>query len=96
MRISNNEELNFNYLKVQKDINIRFNRFLTKKIRVGIYTYSLKNGGLQKLTSLIIKYFLEQKIYDLYIYNKVLYFLDLLINIKSNGHLIFSNGSYDI
>ena len=65
MRISNNEELNFNYLKVQKDINIRFNKKLTKKIRVGIYTYSLKNGGLQKLTSLII--FLNKK-YMIYIY----------------------------
>ena len=64
----NNRELNINYLKVQNDINLKFNKRLTKKIRIGIYTYSLKNGGSQKITSLIIKYFLEQKIYDLYVY----------------------------
>ena len=67
----NNSELNENYLKIQKSIKIRFNNQLKGKIRIGIYTYSLKNGGLQKLTSLIIKYFIKTRIYDLYIYTKL-------------------------
>lgn len=68
---NSNSELNENYIKIQKSINIRFNNKLESKIKIGIYTYSLKNGGLQKLTSLIIKYFLKARIYDLYIYTKL-------------------------
>ena len=67
----NNNELNENYLKIQKDININFHNKISNKIRIGIYTYSLKNGGLQKLTSLILKYFLSTKIYNLYIFTKL-------------------------
>ena len=67
----NNLELNEQYLKIQKNINIKFNKKLKSKIKIGIYTYSLKNGGLQKLTSLIIKYFLKSKIYEIYIYTKL-------------------------
>ena len=66
-----NLELNKHYLKIQKDIGLKFNKKLKNKIKIGIYTNSLKNGGLQKLTSLIIKYFLKEKIYKLFIYTKL-------------------------
>ena len=33
--------------------------------------FSLKNGGLQRLTSLILKYFDKMKIYEIYLFTKV-------------------------
>ena len=67
----NNLEINKIYLKIQNEIELKFNNKLKNKIKIGIYTYGFRNGGLQKLTSLIIKYFLREKIYDLYIYTKI-------------------------
>ena len=61
-------ELNKYYRQIQRNINLKFNNNLKDKIKIGIYTYSFKNGGLQKLTSLILKYFHNIKIYDIYIF----------------------------
>ena len=63
-------ELNKNYIEIQKNLNLKFNNKLKNKIRIAIYTFSLKDGGLQKLTSLIIKYFYKIKIYELYLFTK--------------------------
>ena len=46
-------ELNKYYRQIQRNINLKFNNNLKDKIKIGIYTYSFKNGGLQKLTSLM-------------------------------------------
>jgi len=64
-------EINHNYLKFQKDLNLSLNDKLSKKIRIGFYTYSLKNGGLQRLTSLIINFISKIKIYDIYLFTKI-------------------------
>lgn len=66
-----NIDLNKNYLKIQKDINLKFKNKIKNKIKIGIYTCSLKNGGLQRLTSLILKYFEKIKIYEIYLFTKV-------------------------
>lgn len=63
-------EINENYLQMQNEINIKFNNKLKKKIRIGFYTYSLKDGGLQRLTSLILKYLSNITIYDIYLFTK--------------------------
>ena len=63
--------LNKYYFQIQKDINLKFNNKLKDKIKIGIYTYSFKNGGLQKLTSLILKYFHNIKIYKIYIFTQI-------------------------
>ncbi len=65
------EDLNKNYIKIQNDINLHFKNKIKKKIKIGILTYSLKNGGLQRLTSLIIKFFEEMKIYEIYLFTKL-------------------------
>ena len=62
--------MNKNYIEIQKNLNLKFNNKLKNKIRIAIYTFSLKDGGLQKLTSLIIKYFYKIKIYELYLFTK--------------------------
>lgn len=62
------EELNKTYTELQKNIQLNFNNTLKKKIKIGIYTYNLKNGGLQRLTSLILKFFYNIEIYDIYLF----------------------------
>ena len=65
-------ELNKNYLKIQNDINLKFkNNNINEKIKIGIYTYSLENGGLQRLTSLMIKFFVKTKIYEIYLFTQL-------------------------
>ena len=66
-----NKDLNKHYLKIQNEINLKFNHKIKNKIKIGIYTYSLKDGGLQRLTSLILKYFEKIKIYEIYLFTKV-------------------------
>jgi hypothetical protein len=68
----NKIDLNNNYLKIQNDINIKFkNKNINKKIRFGIYTYCLKDGGLQKLTSIMLKFFVKIKIYEIYLFTQI-------------------------
>ena len=69
--LNNNKELNKNYLKIQNDINLKFKNKINKKIKIGIYTYCLKNGGLQRLTSLMLKYFEKIKIYEIYLFTQL-------------------------
>ena len=63
-------ELNINYNKIQKNLNLKFDNTIKKKLRIGIYTYCLKNGGLQRLTSLMLKYFNKIKIFDIYLFTQ--------------------------
>ena len=53
---------NYNYL-FQKDKN--FN-----KIRLGIFANSLKNGGTERQTSLLLNYFNKVKIFELFLFTK--------------------------
>ena len=63
-------ELNINYYNIQKNLNLKFDSKIKKKLRIGIYTYCLKNGGLQRLTSLMLKYFNQIKIFDIYLFTQ--------------------------
>jgi hypothetical protein len=56
------EYLNDNFIK--KEYNISKYR---KKIKLGIYTYSLKGGGTERLTSLFINYLSQTKLFDIYL-----------------------------
>ena len=58
-------------MKIQNDINLKFKNKINKKIKIGIYTYCLKNGGLQRLTSLMLKYFEKMKIYEIYLFTQL-------------------------
>ena len=63
-------ELKKNYLITQKDLNLVFNNIIKNKIRIGIYIYNLKNGGTQRITSLLLNYFYKLKLFDLFLFTQ--------------------------
>ena len=65
-----NKELIQNYLNAQMYLNITFNHAINNKIKLGIYTYSLKNGGTQRITALLLNYIIKINIFDIYIYSQ--------------------------
>lgn len=60
-------ELNKNYIKIQLDLNLTFNNKLKDKIKLAIYYTSIKNGGIERLTSLLLNYLDKAKIFDTYL-----------------------------
>ena len=63
----NTIELNENYLQLQSDLNLKFNNKINNKIRIGIYYSSIKNGGIERLTALLLNYLDKIKIFDIYL-----------------------------
>ena len=61
-------ELNENYIKIQKHLNLTFNKKIKKKIKIGIYTLGLSDAGMQRSTSLMINSFYKIKIFDIYLF----------------------------
>ena len=71
--ITNNNaksNLNINYFQVQSDIKLFFNNNINKKIRIGIYTHNLSNGGLQRITSILVNYLEKFKIFKIYLFTQ--------------------------
>lgn len=66
-----NLNLNNNYLKIGKFLNIYFNNELKNKIKIAIYCYSIKNGGRARMTALLVNYLYQIKIFKLYLFTKV-------------------------
>ena len=62
--------INFNYLQIQNEYNISFNNKIKNKINIGIYTFSIKNGGRARSTSLLINYFKNIKIFNIYFFTR--------------------------
>ena len=60
-------ELENNYLKIQLDLNLSFGNNLKKKINLAIYYNSIKNGGVERLTSLLLNYLNNAKIFNLFL-----------------------------
>ena len=79
----NNFNINYNYLNIQKYINITFNNKIYKKIRIGIYTFGLTNAGLQRSTALIVDHFFKIKIFEIYLFT--------INNKEDNEYLIPKN-----
>ena len=80
---SHNLKLNINYLYLQKYLNINFNNIIIKKIRIGIYTHSLRYGGIQRISALLINYFYKTKIFNLFLFSEK--------NKQKNEYLIPNN-----
>jgi hypothetical protein len=68
MHANFNSELNKNYLKTQKHLNLYFNNQMKNRIKIAIYTFSLIGGGLQRQTSLFLYYLRNIKIFDIYLF----------------------------
>lgn len=63
-------KINKNYLKIQFKLNIIFSKNLKDKLRIGIYTYCIKNGGRARITSILLNYFHKIKIFKVYLFTK--------------------------
>ena len=62
-------KLNEEYLQFKAGLNINFNNNINKIIRIGIYTISISDGGLQRITSIIINFLDNIKIFKIYLFS---------------------------
>ena len=60
--------INEDYLIIQKNLNLSFPNNIKHKIRIGIYCSSLKNGGLERVISILINYLYRVKIFELHLF----------------------------
>ena len=61
-------ELNKTYIKYQRELNLTFHNKIQKKIRIGIYTFCMKNGGRARITSILINLLYKIKIFNIYLF----------------------------
>jgi hypothetical protein len=66
----NNIIINKNYIQIQKKINISFNNRIKSKLNIGIYAFGIKNGGRARSTALLINYFKNIAIFNLYLFTR--------------------------
>ena len=59
------DKANDNYNLTQKGLNLTFPYTINNKINIGIYTYRIKDGGRARITSLLINYFNNLKIFNI-------------------------------
>ena len=59
--------LNKTYKKIQLDLNLTFNKILKNKIKLSIYYQSIKNGGIERLTALLLNYLDKVEIFETYL-----------------------------
>lgn len=65
-----NKCLNYNYNNYVRLLNLSFNNNITKKIKIGIYTYSIKNGGRARITAILINKLYKIKIFEIILFTK--------------------------
>jgi hypothetical protein len=59
-----------NYLNLQKRLKTKFYNKIINKIRIGIFTHSLRNGGIQRMSALLINYLYKTNIFNLYLFSQ--------------------------
>ena len=62
--------INHCYLELQKFLNLTFSNNINKAIRIGIYTRSLSDGGIQRITSKLLDSLDGIKIFKLYLFTQ--------------------------
>ena len=55
-------ELIKEYSKIQSELNLNYTNNINNEIRIGIYTVSLSDGGLQRITSQLINHLAKKKL----------------------------------
>ena len=68
IEIRNNKIENNEIIEIMNYLNITEYNKIKKKIKIAIYSHSLKNGGVEKMTSLFINYLVNIKLFDIYIF----------------------------
>ncbi len=61
-------ELNKTYIKYQRELNLTFDNKIQRKMRIGIYTLCMKNGGRARIASILIKLLYKIKIFNIYLF----------------------------
>ena len=57
------------YHQIQTQLNLNFTNNINKKIRIGIHTVSLADGGLQRITAILINYLDKLNIFKIYLFS---------------------------
>ena len=85
------EYLNDNYVLKQCNISKYIN-----KIKLGIYSYSLKGGGTERLTSLFINYLTQIKLFDIFLLTQKKKEENEFKISKNINRIFIENGDIDI
>ena len=92
IEIKNNKlNLNKNYLNVLNYLNISFNNKIKNKIKVGIFAFGLKNGGRARITSLLLKYLIKIKVFDMHLFTQKIKETDEYINPENTKRILINN-----
>ena len=68
MIISKNQlQINKYYLQIIKDTNLTLPNKINKQIKIGIYSFSLKYGGIERITSILINFLYKKKIFKIFL-----------------------------
>ena len=60
-----------NYFNLCHHLNLSFNdKKINNKIKIGIYSYYLRNGGRARITSLLLNYLYKVNIFNLYLFTR--------------------------
>ena len=67
------KEINENYFKIQKILNLFFKKTKTKQniIKIAIYSHCIKNGGRARMTSILIKYLNRINIFKIVLFTNL-------------------------
>ena len=61
-------QLNNDFLKIQKDLKFKFQKKLINKIKIAIYCRNIKNGGVERLTSILLNNLNKMKVFNIYLF----------------------------
>ena len=86
-----NLNLNNNYLNILNYLNISFNNKIKNKIKIGIFAFGLKNGGRARITSLLLKYLIKIKIFDMHLFTQKIKEIDEYINPENIKRILINN-----
>ena len=55
---------------MKKSLNLTFYNKIINKIRIGIFTYSWRNGGTQRMSALLLNYLYKIKLFNLFLFSQ--------------------------
>ena len=84
-------KINDNYLYIQNYSNITFQNKIKSKIKIGIFTIGLKNGGRARITSQLLKYLNKIEIFDIYLFTIKIREENEYINVDLSKRILIKN-----
>jgi len=84
--------INNTFFEIKKNFNINAKNKLVTNVRIAIYYLRIKNGGIERSTSMLINYFHKIKIFKIYLFTKINREEDEYIIPKNIKRIIIKNG----